>query len=124
MSLDLVFSCLRGRSLSDSIFGDTFVSLFSPLPDSLLRVKIINPEVGDPLSGSGTDVQGAKSAHICVHVCAESDGVWKKQQLTTAVHTDWGDGLVTYALGRRDEPLTDCAKRLEVGFGIGGARQD
>lgn len=123
MSLDLVFSCLGGRSLSDSIFTDTFVSLFSPLPDSLLRVKIINPEVGDPLSGSGTDVQGAKSAHVCAcTVSVELDGVWKKQQLTK--HTDWGDGLVTYALGRRDEPLTDCAKRLEVGFGIGGPGED
>lgn len=66
-----------------------------------------------------------QSRHICVHVCAELDGVWKKkQQLTTAEHADWGDGLVTYALGRRDEPLTDCAKRLEVGFGIGGPGED
>lgn len=122
MSLDLVFSCLCGRSLSDSIFDDTFVSLFSPLPDSLLRVKIISPEVGDPLSGCGTDVQGAKSAHMCACMCGIG---WRlEKKTTTAVHTDWGDGLVTYALGRRDEPLTDCAKRLEVGFGIGGPGQD
>lgn len=80
LSLDLVFSCLGGRSLSDSIFANTFVSLFSPLPDSLLRVKIINPEVGDPLSGSGTDVQGATSAHMCACMCRIG---WRLEKTTT-----------------------------------------
>lgn len=61
---------------------------------------------------------------MCACMCGIGWRLEKKQQLTTAVHTDWGDGLVTYASGRWDEPLTDCAKRLEVGFGIGWPGED
>lgn len=47
-----------------------------------------------------------------------------KQQLTTTEHTGWGDGLLTYAFRRTDEPLTDFPARLEVGFGIEGTAKD
>lgn len=51
-----IFSGRGGRSLSDSIFTETFVSLCSLLSDFPLPVRIIDPEIGEPLSRSGTDV--------------------------------------------------------------------
>lgn len=50
------FSGRGGRSLSDSIFTETFVSLCSLLSDFPLPVRIIDPEIGEPLSCCGTDV--------------------------------------------------------------------
>lgn len=65
-------------------------------------------------------------AHMrpCVYVELGGAGKNQNNNLQPLSAQAGGDGLVGYALGRRDEPLTDFPARLEVGFGIEGAAED